>query len=226
MMRRNDSTLIPSYIGGKAFQIRGLSAIADKSCNVLIEPFCGSAAYTFATPTCRYDKFILNDMNTNISYLYEAMRRGATRNKMVEELLKVKKTDDEMAARYLFDNAKKQLLPTGQVDISRIKDDELIRVGVNTYVAYTQSFNSNSKNYSIQKSELKYARESKVRIMNAQEKFEGLQNKLYVTCTDGIKLIKKFKNCQNVQMYLFQLILHFPLQFQYQTFQHACTKPR
>lgn len=201
-MRRNDSTLLPSYIGGKAYQIRGLSAIADKTCDILVEPFCGSAAFTMATPICRYQKFIINDMNSNITYLYEAMRRESTRDRMVEELMKVRKSDDEIVARYLFDNAKKQLLPTGQVDISQVEDNELIRVGVNTYIAYTQSFNSNSKNYRRQISELQYKRESAARINNAQEKFKRLQNKLCVTCTDGIKLIKKFKNCPNVQMYL------------------------
>ena len=201
-MRRNDSTLLPSYIGGKAYQIRGLSAIADKTCDILVEPFCGSAAFTMATPICRYQKFIINDMNSNITYLYEAMRRESTRDRMVEELMKVRKSDDEIVARYLFDNAKKQLLPTGQVDISQVEDNELIRVGVNTYIAYTQSFNSNSKNYRRQISELQYKRESAARIKNAHEKFKGLQSKLHITCTDGIKLIKKFKNCQNVQMYL------------------------
>lgn len=201
-MRRNQTTLIPSYIGGKAYQIKGLSAIADKTCNILVEPFCGSAAFTLFTPACRYKQFVLNDTNCNIAFLYEAMRRQSTRDRMLQELLKVRKPDDEVVARALFESAKKQMLPSCKLDIAQVEDDELIRSGVNTYTVYTQSFNSNAKNYRKQVSELQYAKESNDRIMNAYEKFKGLQDKLEVMNEDGLALIRKYKNNSNVQMYL------------------------
>lgn len=186
-------TLVPSYVGSKASYIAKIKACFDPTATKYVEPFVGAGAVYFSNYNGKYEKEWINDANVNIAIMYKALADKETRDEVIENILAIRKDNDEAIARAQFDDAKKNMTTD---KINYISKYRYPMIAANTYRILSQSFNCAGKNYSTRRSNEKYQREVKRNLKNAMER---LATEPKITNKDGIKIIKKKKHQPEIQ---------------------------
>ena len=195
--------IINGGIGAKASMFRKITAFFDETCIQYMEPFVGGGGIFFGMYNKKYELEWINDANSELAFLYKAFASEKHGDSVVNELMKVEKSNNKIIAQAQFNEALEKMRMISNdlfKDIDKMETADVIDVCRYIYILYTQSFNSNAKTYSSQKSEKKYERHSKRNLQNAYERIK--KKGLIITNYNALKLIPKFKNRPDIQMYL------------------------
>ena len=193
-------TLLRSFVGGKASYCNEIKPFFDKNCKNYYEIFAGSLAVFFSMFNGQFEREYINDLSIDLAVLYLALTKESTRAETVERILSLRKLNDPEKARENFKIVGKNMKGTGPMNLDQIKDAELVGIAANTFLAYSQSFNSSSKGYSKYKSDEHYRRDVKENIMNASPR---LNSNVTVTCADGLEILQRDYIINNPENQLF-----------------------
>lgn len=177
----SDWNLLNGYMGSKAPYSNKIKSLFDPKCKKYVEGFVGGGAIYFSLWNNRYEEEYLNDANRHLMCIYKALRDEESREDTVKALYSIEKSKE------IFEKAR--LVFYQPVTSFTLRNKEsLTKVAVDTYTAYTQSFNVKGISYSNVKSSEKYRREMKKRIGKVVERL-ATQPKL--SCLPIVKLLDK-----------------------------------
>lgn len=183
----SECTLIRTGVGNKASLYSITKCMLDRSCESYYELFAGALGIFFSMYNGMYKEEHINDISIDLASLYYALVNDSTTDRTMEGILAIEKLDDREEAQGQFNAAVKRLRGTGPIELSLLNDDEIVGMAVNTYLAYSQSFNGSTKGYSASKSNEEYRAEVRQNVNNAMER---LRSKPTVTCMDSLNILK------------------------------------
>lgn len=189
----SDWNLLNGYMGSKTPYSNKIKSLFDAKCTKYVEGFVGGGGIYFSIPNGRYEEEYLNDANRHLMCIYKALKDEESR----EETIKILYTTEK--GKEIFEAARKvfQLPVTSFV----IKDKaRYIKIAVDTYTAYTQSFNVKGTSYSNSKNNRKYCRGIKNSIPKV---IERLKTQPKLTCLPIVKLLDKTEIVDDVATQLF-----------------------
>jgi site-specific DNA-adenine methylase len=194
------NVLLNGYVGSKSEYATKIKALFDPTCSNYIEPFAGGAGVFFSNYNGKYKKEWINDIDANIAILYYTLANEETRQRVIDGILDIDKNDEKSIAESRFNASKNMMMKTRtEISLKKMQPDKMVEVAINAYRVYSQSFNCNAGNYSSQKKNMKYQYETKRNLMNAVDR---LSSNVRVTCRDGIKIIEKYMDRTDTQIFI------------------------
>lgn len=198
----NASYLFTGYVGSKAPHHRKIRAFFDPYCKKYVEPFAGGAAVYFSMPNHQYEKEWLNDRNPNIATMYFALASDELRSETMRQILELEKPDDKDMASALYKQAQGKLLGMERYNVLRkgvLENERIIEIAVNTFLVYTQSFNTSGKGYSSNLGNQAYQWKTRERLMHSIDRLKNLSK---VTNVSSIEIILAKCMEKDIQFYL------------------------
>lgn len=189
----SDWNLLNGYMGSKTPYSNKIKSLFDAECTKYVEGFVGGGGIYFSICNGRYEEEYLNDANRHLMCVYKALKDVESWEETVKTLYATEKSKE------IFEEARKvfQLPVTSSV----IKDKaKYIKIAVDTYIAYMQSFNVKGISYSSAKNSRKYCRGVKNSIPKVLER---LKTQPKLSCLPIVKLLDKTEIVDDAATQLF-----------------------
>lgn len=185
-MKNNVNTLV-RYVGGKGRMCNKLKSIAPKSCDIIAEPFMGSAVLSINSQ--RFKKYLVNDKDYYMANLLQVVADKATGNELLAVLKSMLVTKDA------FQQALKRRKKHAAQLISPVE------LAAETWFLLNCSFNGRGTEYSAPQNVITW-KENKI---NETEKIvRNISNRDFrVFCSDAIEFMCQEKLLNNPSAFIY-----------------------